>query len=317
MKHCFVINPASGKGKTQEQLGENIERICREAGIDYVIYRTTAPGDAERYVRATCTEGVHTRFYACGGDGTLCEVVNGAAGFACAEVGVIPVGTGNDFVRNFTCPDKFFDIEAQIKGVARRIDLIKYNDRYFINMLNTGFDCEVVKQVVSIKKNPLIPGKFAYIAGLVKTLIKKPGVKMTVSVDGGEPRELDLLLTCVANGAYCGGGFYSAPRSAIDDGVMDVCFISNLTRRRFISIVSSYKDGTYIDRDDIADIAEYVKCSHLEIKFPDLHSVSIDGELEEYNSIVLTVASGALRFCLPEGCDTVKAPVRQTAYTEV
>ena len=81
------------------------------------------------------------RFYACGGDGTLGEVVNGAAGQVNAEVGLIPIGTGNDFVRNFADAGDFFDIEAQVMGEARAIDLIKCNDRYGINVVNVGFDC--------------------------------------------------------------------------------------------------------------------------------------------------------------------------------
>ncbi|MBQ9079730.1 MAG: diacylglycerol kinase family lipid kinase [Clostridia bacterium] len=305
MKHCFIINPASGKGKAQAKLEADINNACRSEGVEYSVYRTTEPGDAERYVRAACVAGEETRFYACGGDGTLCEVVNGAAGFSCAAVGVIPVGTGNDFVRNFHPVEKFLDIVSQIRGSIRRIDLIKYNDRYFVNTFNTGFDCEVVKQVVSLKKNPLIPGKLAYVAGVIKMLIKKPGVRITVSVDDGEPQDKDLLLTCVGNGAYCGGGFHSTPYGTPEDGTMDVCFINNVTRRKLLSLLPSYKDGTYVDRRDAPEIAEYVRCSSLDIKFPVKHSVSIDGELEEHESVKLTMLSGALRFCLPEGCECV------------
>lgn len=316
MRHYFVINPASGKGKAQTALEQQIHSVCREAGVDYSVYHTTAVGDAERFVRETCAAGGVNRFYACGGDGTLCEVVNGAADFAGAEVGVIPVGTGNDFVRNFKPAEKFFDIAAQLKGSIRRLDLIKYNDRYSVNMLNTGFDCEVVRSVVSIKKNPLIPGKLAYLAGIVKNFVKKPGVNMTVSVDGGAPQEKELLLTCIANGEYCGGGFHSAPLGAVDNGKMDVCFIRNVTRRKFISLLPAYKNGTYLSRSDIKDIAEYITCSRLDIQFPAPQYISIDGELEQYERMAITALPGALRFCLPEGCELAKQTA-QTAAVEV
>ena len=315
MKHYFIINPASGKGKSQIALEQQIKSVCDELGAEYEIYHTTAIGDAERFVRETAAAGGTNRFYACGGDGTICEVVNGAAAFAGAEVGVIPVGTGNDFVRNFTSSDKFFDIAAQINGSTQRLDLIKYNDRYMANMINIGFDCEVVRRVVSIKKNPLIPGKLAYIAGVVKTLIKKPGVSITVSVDGGEPCKKDLLLTCIANGEFCGGGFHSAPLSALNNGKMDVCFINNITRRQFISLVPSYKAGTYLGRKDVADFAEYITCSRIDIEFSGLQYISVDGELEQYERLSLISLPGALRFCMPEGCE-LKKPVPPVQSTE-
>ena len=319
MKHIYIINPAAGRNDATADLSEKIRQAYAGENVPELdIYQTTGIGDATRYVREYCTAHPEEQvyFYACGGDGTFSEVAGGAVGFANAAVGLVPVGTGNDFMRGFDASEHFMELEAQRNGQVIELDMIRCNDYYGVNLLNTGFDCEVVVKTSEIKRKKWVPHSMAYGLGVAIELIRKPGVTVELSVDGGEPRELDLLLTCVANGAYCGGGFYSAPRSAIDDGVMDVCFISNLTRRRFISIVSSYKDGTYIDRDDVADIAEYVKCSRLEMKFPQLHSVSIDGELEDYNSILLTVASGALRFCLPEGCDTVKTAA-QTAHAEV
>ncbi len=316
MRHCFIINPASGKGKIHGDMEQQIHEVCRREGVDYTVYHTKGIGDGERYVRETCACGGEYRFYACGGDGTLCEVVNGAAAFANAAVGVVPVGTGNDFVRNFTTKKRFLDIAAQLKGSIRRLDLIKYNERYIVNMLNTGFDCEVVRSVVSIKKHPLIPGKLAYLAGVVKNFVKKPGVNMTVSVDGGPAQDKQLLLTCVANGQFCGGGFHSAPLGALDNGKMDVCFIKNVTRRKFVSLLPAYKKGTYLERQDVKDIAEYLTCSRLDIKFPAPQYVSIDGELEQYEQLSITALSGALRFCLPEGCE-IAASATAGAAAEV
>lgn len=302
MKHCFIINPASGKGKAQRTLEQVIRQACEKEGVEHSIYYTTGVGDGERYARETCSTGEPCRLYACGGDGTLGEIVNGAAECETAEIAVIPVGTGNDFVRNFAPVSKFMDVVAQIKGVAVRLDLIKYNERYIANMLNTGFDCEVVRSVADIKKNPLIPRKLAYVAGVVKTLVKKPGVAMEVSVDGGAPIRKDLLLTCVANGSYCGGGFHSAPESFLDNGMIDVCFIKNVTRRKFVSLISSYKNGTYLSRRDAKDVAEYLTCSRLDIKFDKPQHVSIDGEVELHEKISLSCIPRALRFVIPEGC---------------
>ncbi len=315
MKHCFIINPAAGKGKAQSGLEQEIRRVCGEMGEDCTVYYTEREGDCERYVRRRCAMGDDVRIYACGGDGTLCDVVNGAAGFPNVEVGIIPIGTGNDFVRNFSPRERFMDMAAQLRGVTHPIDLIKYNGRYLINMLNTGFDCEVVRQVAHIKNNPLVPGKLAYIIGVIKVLIKKPGVRMRVSVDGGEPCERELLLTCVGNGGFCGGGFRSEPYASPSDGVMDVSFVKNVTRRKFISMLSSYKNGSYLARRDASEIADFVRCSRLDIEFPAPQAVSIDGEIEDCVRLELSVERGAVRFCVPEGCTQLEPLPMTTAET--
>ncbi len=302
MKHYFVINPAAGRGKTHPKLQEAICDYCTENGIEYAIYITAAEGDAEAFVRRTAAAAeTPCRFYACGGDGTLCEVVNGAAGLSGVEVGVIPIGTGNDFVRNFTSSELFSQVGAQIRGVAQRVDLIRYNDRYFINMLNTGFDCEVVRRTNQIKASPLIPAGMAYIIGVIIELIEKPGVTMTVSIDGGEAVERQLLLACIGNGAFYGGGFHCEPRASLVDGMLEVSLIKDLSRARFISIVGDYKSGKYLDREDLADLFEYVRCSRLDITFPAPHTVSVDGELEDVEKLSISVEREGILFSIPEG----------------
>jgi len=311
MKHCFLINPAAGKGKQCAEIENSITACCEAAGAEFDIYYTTGVGDAEEYIKHICADADPSEefcFYAAGGDGTFSETVNGAAHFANASVGLIPIGTGNDFVRNFKGSESFFDISAQLDATEIALDLIKFNDRYSANMLNTGFDCEVCRRVAKIKRNPAIPSKLAYLVGALIELVRKPGVKMEVSVDGSEVRDLDLLLTCICNGAFCGGGFHSGPYADIADGALDVCFIKNVTRVKFLKLLSPYKDGTYLSLDGIEEIAEYIKCQRLDIKFKGFQSVCIDGEVEELEDMSISVAPRALRFRLPKGCELIRAP---------
>ena len=188
VKHVFIVNPAAGKGEKQAGLCEQIDFVCQKMDVDYEIHMTTCCGETTEYVRSCCLQHPDTelRFYACGGDGTVSETVNGAYGFANAAVGVIPVGTGNDLVRNFEGNEAFLDVAAQLEGKVTELDLLQYNGKLCTNMVNIGFDCEVVKQTAKLKRSKLIPGGMAYIAGLVITLIRKPGVKARVSADGGE-----------------------------------------------------------------------------------------------------------------------------------
>ncbi len=302
-KHVFIVNPAAGKGEKQAELREQIDRVCLERGVDYEIHVTSACGQTTEYVREYCRQHPDTelRFYACGGDGTLSETVNGAYGFTHASVGVIPVGTGNDFVRNFEGNEAFLDVAAQLDGETEQMDLLQYNDKFCINMVNIGFDCEVVKQTAKIKRSKLIPGGMAYIAGLVITLIRKPGVRAGVSVDGGEEQQRRMLLTAVANGSWCGGGFHSTPLALLHDGVMDILLIKNVSRIRFLTLVKLYKTGAFIDNKHARKVIDYVKCQSIRYSFEGTQSICVDGEITEVDELEIRAVRNALRLVVPRG----------------
>ncbi|MBQ7383485.1 MAG: YegS/Rv2252/BmrU family lipid kinase [Clostridia bacterium] len=302
MKFYFVLNPKAGKGGHTQELEKNIRLVCEKKEIPFEIYMTTGVGDATAFVKKICSDGANlpARFYACGGDGTFGEVVNGAADTAGASVGVIPVGTGNDFVRNFAPAEAFFDIEAQISGEETRIDLLKCNDSYAVNMINIGFDCEVVKKTAKLKKNALVPSKLAYIAGVVSTLIKKPGVRASVSFDGSEFTDKRYLLTTFANGSFCGGGFHSNPFSSLTDKKVDGLLINNVSRMKFISLIGSYKKGTHIvpKNDSVLKNGKYEK---IIFKFPQTQSASIDGEIFDFDELCIECVPNAIDIILPAG----------------
>jgi len=310
MKCYFVVNPAAGKGKLQEGLEVNIKEACSAKNIEYEIYRTTARYDAERYVKSVCEngEGGEKRFFLCGGDGTLSEGVNGAVGYSGVGCGVIPIGTGNDFVRNFANKEKFLDVSAQIEGTLSPVDLIKYGDRYCVNMVNIGFDCKVVEYLADIKKNPVIPGKLAYVAGVLKAFMRMPGVKPTVSFEDEEGEKLDLMLICIANGAFCGGGFKSAPYIALDDGRMNVSTVRRLNRLDFARLIGSYKTGTYVNEGTVKYI-DYASCGKVTVDIGEESFVCVDGELEKHRSITFGIEKGVLPFVVPKGAEMTKNPV--------
>ncbi len=314
MKYYFIINSAAGKGDRVEELAENIRTSCTQRDVTYEIYHTSSVGDASIFVKQICadTENLPATFYACGGDGTLGEVVNGAAGVKGASVGVIPIGTGNDFVRNFNSDPAFFDIEAQIDGSSLAIDLLRCNDRFAINMVNIGFDCEVVKKTVKIKRHPMIPSKMAYVAGVISTLAKKPTLRTNISLDGNESVERHFLLTTFANGAFCGGGFHSNPYAAFCDGYIDALLINNLSRTKFIALVGSYKKGTHITEKN-KHILSHSKHKKINLTFPEERSISIDGEIENIRELCIEIAEKALSFIVPKGAHALPSPVEAAA----
>lgn len=303
MKHIYVINPAAGRGDSTAMLTRELTEAYADAPDEKEIYHTAGVGDAVRYVRERCltAQGEPLRFYACGGDGTLGEVVNGAIGYPAAEVGMIPVGTGNDFMRNFTEQERFRMISAQRNGTGMVMDLLRCNDVYCVNMINIGFDCEVVAKTAEIKRKPYVPGGMSYITSLLITLIRKPGVSLRLWVDGEEQPEEKRLLCAIGNGAFCGGGFRSLPRADLKDGVMDACLVKNISRTRFLRLVGDYKAGTHL-KPETEDIIEYRQCRQISMRFSANQNVCIDGEVSGMDHCDITVAPSAIRFVVPEGC---------------
>ena len=293
-----------------------IRDACTAAGKEYTIYCTKARGDAAHYVRemiADKPEDESYRFYACGGDGTLSEVVSGAvsasgdlAPMRGVEVGCIPIGTGNDFVRNFTNVPFFCDITKQILADSTNIDVYRYDDgRYGINMANIGFDCDVVVKAAELKQKKLVPKKFAYIFGVISVLKKNLGRRIRVTFDDGRIEEREFQLVSAANGVWCGGGFHSAPRSSLSDGSIDVSLIEKVTRRDFLRLVGSYKKGTHLETKLGSRVVRYTKNRSVTFDFDEPTNVCVDGEVEKRTSLTLTVAPQALSFVIPIGCDMI------------
>ncbi len=300
MKHHFIINPAAGKGTFINSLSSKIQEAAEKAGIDYEIYMTKAPGDAQTFVATTVAgDGDRHRFYACGGDGTLCEVVNGAPECPRAEFAVVPIGTGNDFCRNFSDRAAFLDMERQIGGSPMKIDLIKYNNRYCVNMLNIGFDCHVVERTVKFKRSKLIPSGMAYTTGVVATLLHKMHTKMHIELADGEVIERPLLLMSIANGQFYGGGYHSNPRANLSDGLFDVNIIEKVSRATFLSLIGSYKAGTHLET--AAKYITYRQDTAISLHFDEETAVCADGELETATDLTVTLVPDAASFVLPTG----------------
>lgn len=308
MKHVFILNPAAGKGGEVEPLKERIGAECARLGVEHYIHVTDKPGDATDFILRECAEGGRffgdaCRFYACGGDGTISEVLDGTARVDGAEVGVIPIGTGNDFCRSCTPRELYFDIEAQVCGKAVPLDAVKYNGRYSANMINIGFDCEVVKDVARIKRKSWVPGGLAYVMGVVRTLVRKPGAAFMLSIDGGEPERCELLLCAIANGPYCGGGFDALPMADLSDGRVNIIKIKNVSRIKFLSLVKNYKDGTLPQSRRADGLREYVSCSHAVFEFDRMQAVCVDGEIREMERLEIDVEPGRFRFSVPRGAE--------------
>jgi len=299
MKHVFVINPAAGKEdayvKLQELLSshENCE-----------IYATKCPGDATAYIRAYCTEHPEerVRFYACGGDGTLNEVMNGAVGFENASVGCYPCGSGNDFVKYFGGKKVFRNIETLLSAREEWIDLMRVGDSYAVNAPHFGFDSSVADTMRRVRRKPIIGGGNAYTTGVVVSLFKAMKNDCRVYADGELLNPAGKILLCtVANGQYVGGSFRCAPRSLCNDGLLEVCVVKPVSIPTFLNLIDKYGKGTHLEDRRFDKYLIYRRAKTVRIEAPEGFIYSFDGELIENNEFDVEVVHRAIRFAVPEG----------------
>lgn len=300
MKHVFIINPAAGKENSYRALQKALQEL--KTPIDYELYQTQAPGDATAYIRDYCrryTEPV--RFYACGGDGTLNETVNGVVGFSHASLGCYPCGSGNDFVKYYGGKRYFLNLDELVTAPEEYIDLMRVGNKYAINATHFGFDSCVAKTMMNVRRKKLIGGKNAYTTGVVVGLMKAMKNHCKVYVDGEllNPKGTVLLCT-VANGQYVGGSFRCAPRSIDNDGKLEICLVHPVSHITFLNLVSDYTKGLHLDNPKFKKHLEYRRGTNVRIEAPEGFIYSFDGELVNQNRFTVEAVPRAIRFAVPK-----------------
>ena len=299
MRHIFVVNPASGVKNRTEEIKELVKNDLEEK--DYVIYETKGIGDAivfvKEFIESHPDESL--RFYACGGDGTLNEVVNGAIGYENVEVTNYPIGSANDFLKYFPDHD-FKNLHNLIDGEVINSDVIKFNERYVINVFNVGYDAKVVELQRKFKRWPLVSGNFAYTLGVIFALLGKRCHRMKVTIDGEEFYEGKVTMVAVANCICYGGSYHCAPLAKIDDNIIDVCVVKKVSIPTFAKLAKIYQKGEHLNNEKTKNYILYKQGAKVQIEIDQAISYSIDGELGKSDNIVLEVLGKAINFVIPK-----------------
>lgn len=297
MKYIFVINPTAGKGKKQIAFSAAVEQYFSENGGEYEIYYTKARGDAMRYTKQQAETGEELRIYACGGEGTAFEVLNGAFGYENVSVGVVPCGSANDFISYFSDRELFLDVPALVDGEPLAIDLIKVGDRYAMNSCSVGMDAMVAANMTKFKKWPLVSGKMAYSLAVIYTLFSRMGVRLKVGIDRGvRTIEQKALFAVVANAPFYGGGFYPTPAAKPFDQRLDYSVIRQVSRPRILSLLKKYRAGTHIG----LDICTYGTAEHITIEAERKVPMNMDGEIFYVKEAAFEIVKKGIRLILPK-----------------
>ena len=289
MKHIFIINPTAGKYDSRQRIYEMADHLRSAHGLDVQCILTKKQGHATEIARKLCQTGEPLRFYACGGDGTVNEVANGIIGYDNAAMSVIPVGTGNDFLKNFGGDmDKFRDAENLWDGPQFPMDALDVNGR-------------VARDVHKYSESPILDGKSSYIASLlVNFLFKGIGSHWTVELDG-ETIEDDFSLVSVCNGRYYGGGFMPVAEARMDDGVLNTLVVKKVSRGAFIKFVGPYSKGQYYKFPHVARCVA-PKVVRIRSEKPDIVTC-LDGECITSDDVTIRLSDKRLNFFGPAGCD--------------
>lgn len=299
MKHIFIVNPNAGQGKALEIIKGQLSAFSSE--IESEIYLTREKGDAKSYIQKCLSESnVPTRFYACGGDGTVNEVVNGVIPFKHGEFTAFPCGSGNDFVKCFGNGEAFLDIKSLVYGKTYDIDVIKVNDRYCINVCNFGLDANVVRIMEKVKYKPIIGGRNAYPTGVVVSFVTSVRNHATVIADGKKLNDGIFMLCTIANGQYVGGQFKCAPRARVNDGLLDVCLVDPVSRFTFLRLVKSYAAGKHLDDPRFSGFLHYTHCKKVEINAGEDFIISLDGELVNLPHATVELIPNAVKIAVPQ-----------------
>lgn len=301
MKHIFIINPQAGRGGADHWLVERITSAFADAPQLFEIYITTHAGDGTNHVTRRCqdhTEGEELCFYGCGGDGTLNEVATAILDYPFASLGVIPCGTGNDFIKNFPGHD-FMDLAAQRAGCTATLDLISCNGRVAINICNAGLDADVARDITMFKRLPFCGGSMAYIVSLCKNFFGKLGQWGTVCCDGTPDPPRELLVLVVANGSFYGGSFCGAPHAQVDDGLLDVVIVPKISHLKILGVLPRYQKGRHTVDGDLIELVAYRKCRQIFVTYARPITLCIDGDTMVVQSVEAHILPGALRVRLP------------------
>lgn len=297
MKHLFIINPAAGGYNRSKEYCETIHKVCRARKVNYEIRISTAPGEVVRLAREAAQTGEELRIYACGGDGTLNEVVAGTVGYDNVAVSVFSGGSGNDFVKIFDDPKAFFDLHRLMDAEEVNFDLIRCNEDVALNICSVGLDARVGTDAYRYKRLPMLNGFRAYAASTVVNVIKGISEHYVVEINGQRIDE-ELTFVCVCNGRFYGGGFNPVPEADPTDGMLDVLLASKVNRIQVASLIGKYKCGRY---QEMPEQLRYIKTDKVRILCDRPTAINLDGELRRAQVIEMSVAKEKIRFFYPKG----------------
>ena len=280
-----ILNPEAGHGKGRK-VAAGLAQIFRDAGMKIEVLVTPAAAEAARLAAEAADDGYATVISA-GGDGTANEIANGLVGTTTA-LALYPLGTGNDLARGLGYPRKLGDVPAFLATARRRvIDVGELNGRVFVNAAGVGIDGVVAEGIKGSSR--YVGSSLGYFAGSLGAIALYRPMPMRITIDG-ETRAGRHLIVVASNGRYFGGGMQPAPRSALDDGWLDITIAGNIGRLATLGALVRLYRGTHHNGTTI----QAIRARTVEIALDRRAAIEIDGEVIHASEVSIKVRPAAL-----------------------
>ena len=285
---AIICNPTAGNGRGKKE-GIKIDETLRRQGRACRLLLTEYPGHATALAKRAIEDGAEL-VLSVGGDGTAYEVASGLLGSS-MPLGIIPAGTGNDFVKTIGVPmQPEKALEHVLSHPAKKTDVGEMNGKMFLNEIGTGFDVSVLDYAAKAKK--YCRGLLPYLYGVIKTMFRFRSIPITFSVDDGESVTLDAFVAGAANGGMIGGGIPIAPEATADDGLLDVVIVEKVERKKLISRLIGLMQGKILSFPE----THFFRAQSVSFSAPDMR-VNVDGEIVSEKAVSARVLPGALMIC--------------------
>lgn len=290
----LFLNPVAGRGRAGRTIPQ-VTRLLDSVGLMHILVKSESVGDLEARVLDAVSAGAKKVLVA-GGDGSIHEVVNGILRSGRpVELGVIPIGTGNDFAKACAIPVDWKEATVELAGrlqsntPARSIDAGRMNDRFFANGVGIGFDAKINRIARDIQWRI---GDLVYLVAVFKGImggVTTPHLTMKFS---GQTVEGPITLANVCNGAWVGGMFHMAPMARNNDGELDLVITGAVSRLRIMTLLPKLMQGTHIDQPEIT----HSRITRCEITATAPVPSHLDGEVQPLQTnLTIQILKGALR----------------------
>lgn len=319
MQHIFIINPTAGKVDASVALIPQIHAAASRAGLHPTIEVTRRAGQARDLAAQYAASGEEVYLYACGGDGTLNEILQGAIDRPNAAIGCVPCGSGNDYVRNFGTQAQFLDLDAQLAAQPFAADVIRTPQGCGIDIYAAGIDAQVANGIPKWRRVPFCGGTTAYTLSILEAVCSTFRHRLRITADDRQLEDTFMMLA-VCNGQQYGGGYCAAPHASMTDGLLDVVLLRPVPRLKLPGLLGSYKKGEHLSEGDtvtekFAPYMTFFRTGSIDIEVLDGNPLitTLDGECSPQLRMHAEIAHSAARILLPPelAANANKTPVLQ------
>ena len=282
---AVIVNPVAGSGLAAT-IGQKVDALLTLRGVPHTMMLTERAGHATELARAAAAEGVST-VLSVGGDGTLNETAAGLVGTQTA-LGMIPAGTGNDFIKALGTPRKWDEaLDYILQNPAHPLDTGTVNDTFFINVCGAGFDVMVLDYANKAKKR--VRGIWPYLYGVLAAICAFKPIGMQVEIGDSIKLDGEYMICTIANGTTIGGGIPIMPIADVSDGLLDIMVVDTVPAWRIFFYLPAILGGTLLKKK----IAHHYRAKTCALTSRNMR-LNMDGEIVPMESARFTANPASL-----------------------